>query len=117
MRYASGIGHTSPRLRTAISEERCPGDRSTQESDVISTADLIQPAEAGFVCVDAVSTADLIQPAHHPGFVHVDAVETAIVFSIGKQTRRSDHKDIPGSHSFHFRFDRRSKVEKFVVID
>ena len=48
----------------------------TEENNVISTADLIQPAEAGFVCVDAVSTADLIQPAE-AGFVCVDAVSTA----------------------------------------
>ena len=36
----------------------------------------IQPAQAGFVCVDAVSTAGFLQPAQ-AGFVCVDAVSTA----------------------------------------
>jgi len=36
----------------------------------------IQPAQAGFVCVDAVSTALFLQPAQ-AGFVCVDAVSTA----------------------------------------
>ncbi len=63
------------RLKPRLDKRSLPPQ--TEENNVISTADLIQPAEAGFVCVDAVSTADLIQPAHHPGFVRVDAVSTA----------------------------------------
>jgi len=39
------------------------------------------------------------------------------VSSIGKQTRRTQYKDIPGSHPFRFRFNRCSKVEKLVVVN
>jgi len=64
------------RLKPRLDKRSLPPQ--TEENNVISTADLIQPAHhPGFVCVDAVSTADLIQPAHHPGFVRVDAVSTA----------------------------------------
>ncbi len=62
------------RLKPRLDKRSLPPQ--TEENNVISTADLIQPAEAGFVCVDAVSTADLIQPAE-AGFVRVDAVSTA----------------------------------------
>jgi len=70
---ADKTGRLKPRLH-----KRCPPTR-TKENNVISTAFqrscFLQPAEAGFVCVDAVSTARsylqqflLPTPTKKPGF-------------------------------------------------